>query len=84
MKSILRVIILIFSSLLLFSNEFLLSEEGFRLIATLSGEKEGDEFCTVCGVGDVNGDGYNDIAVGAREGNYASPEGKKPRMSESG
>jgi len=64
------MVVLAFLFLLLFSNRFLFSEEGFRLIATLSGEKEGDEFCTVCGVGDVNGDGYNDIAVGAREGNY--------------
>jgi len=63
MKSISYMVVLVFLFLLLFFNRFLFSEEGFRLIATLSGEKEGDEFCMVCGVGDINGDGYDDIDI---------------------
>ena len=34
---------------------------------TLDGEAEGDHFGTVSGGGDVNGDGYDDVIVGARD-----------------
>ena len=49
----------------------LFAEKGFHLLTTISGEKDGDFFCTVKNVGDVNGDGYNDLLVGAREASYA-------------
>ena len=47
------------------------AEEGFHLLATISGDSTGDFFCNVKNVGDVNGDGYNDFLVGAREASYA-------------
>jgi len=48
----------------------LFAEKGFRLLTTISGEKSGDQFCTVKNVGDVNGDGFNDLLVGAAEASY--------------
>ncbi|MFH1213190.1 MAG: hypothetical protein V1681_03825, partial [Candidatus Neomarinimicrobiota bacterium] len=48
----------------------LFAEKGFRLLTTISGEKAGDQFCTVKNIGDVNGDGFNDLLVGAAEASY--------------
>jgi hypothetical protein len=36
----------------------------------MTGEKAGDEFSEVSAVGDVNGDGFDDVLVWARSGNY--------------
>jgi hypothetical protein len=47
------------------------AQENLHLITTLTGERKGDSFSVVSGVGDVNGDGYGDIIVGAPGGNYA-------------
>lgn len=47
----------------------LYGKEGFNLITTISGESKGDAFSTVCGLGDINQDGYDDFAVGAWESN---------------
>jgi hypothetical protein len=41
-----------------------------HLIDTLIGEKVGDEFANVEGVGDVNGDGYKDFIVSSIGGQY--------------
>ncbi len=46
----------------------LFAEEGFQLLATIRGESPGDAFSEVCGLGDINQDGYDDFAVGAWEG----------------
>ena len=43
------------------------AEKGFNLIATIHGESPGDAFSEVCGLGDINQDGYGDFAVGAWE-----------------
>lgn len=45
--------------------------DSLHLIATMTGEKTDDKFRVVAGVGDVNGDGYDDVLVGAPGGNYA-------------
>lgn len=47
-----------------------LAQDGLYLIATMTGEKNGDVFSVVAGAGDVNGDGYDDMLVGAPGGNY--------------
>jgi hypothetical protein len=39
-------------------------EEGFHLLATMSEDSTVDQFSVVAGVGDVNGDGYSDLAIG--------------------
>ncbi len=49
----------------------LLAEEGFYLLGTMTGKGENDCYYHVAGVGDVNGDGYDDAMVGASAGNYA-------------
>ena len=46
-------------------------QDSLHLIATMTGEKTGDKFSVVAGVGDVNGDGYDDVLVGVPGGNYA-------------
>jgi hypothetical protein len=48
-----------------------LCQDQLHLITTISGDSTGDEFSVVAGVGDVNGDGYDDFVVGAPGGNYA-------------
>ena len=47
----------------------LFAKQGFNLIATIKGESSGDAFSEVCGLGDINQDGYDDFAVGAWESN---------------
>ncbi|HDQ15535.1 MAG TPA: T9SS type A sorting domain-containing protein [Bacteroidetes bacterium] len=64
MKFIIIIILLI-----AFSNAY--AQQQLDLIATIAGEKPGDNFCNVKGVGDVNGDGYDDVLIGALGGNYA-------------
>lgn len=61
-----RAVLLVILSL----STSLFAEKGFRLLTTISGEKAGDQFCTVKNVGDVNGDGFNDLLVGAAEASY--------------
>jgi hypothetical protein len=45
----------------------LLAEQGFQFLATFQGESPGNAFSEVCGLGDINQDGYDDFAVGAWE-----------------
>jgi hypothetical protein len=45
-------------------------QDGLYLVATMVGEKPGDMFGLVKGVGDVNGDGYADFMVGSPETKY--------------
>ena len=37
----------------------------------MTGEQAGDSFSVVASAGDVNGDGFDDVLVGAPGGNYA-------------
>jgi hypothetical protein len=46
------------------------SQDSLQLVLTMTGEQSADEFSVVAGVGDVNGDGYDDLAVGAPGGNF--------------
>ena len=46
------------------------SQSTIHLVDTLIGEKVGDEFAIVEGVGDVNGDGYKDFIVSDIYGQY--------------
>ncbi len=47
-----------------------LCQDSLYLVATMTGEKKGDLFGYVKGVGDVNGDGYADFMVGSPETKY--------------
>lgn len=53
---------------ILFMITYLTADMGFRLLTTFHGESKGDAFSEVCGLGDINQDGYDDFAVGAWEG----------------
>lgn len=65
-----KIICIIFIILTMaFSKSY--SQDNLKLIATMTGEKAGDQFGVVSGVGDVNGDGFDDLLVGAAGGNYA-------------
>ena len=45
-------------------------QNNFKHIATLTGDKLGDAFGTAIATGDINGDGFADLIVGAHGGNY--------------
>ncbi|MBN1639112.1 MAG: FG-GAP repeat protein [Ignavibacteriales bacterium] len=47
------------------------AQDTLILITTIHGEKAGDDFNLVKNIGDVNGDGYDDMLISARDGNYA-------------
>ena len=49
----------------------LFSQDSLYLVATITGEQTGDQFGDVAGLGDVNGDSYDDFIVGAPAAEYA-------------
>jgi len=49
----------------------LFAEKGFYLLGTMTGQGANDCYYHVAGVGDVNGDGFDDAMVGASAGYYA-------------
>jgi len=69
MKSCYLIKIII--SFVLFPSLYIFAEEGFYLLGTMTGKGENDCYYHVAGVGDVNGDGYDDSMVGASAGGYA-------------
>ncbi|HDP67393.1 MAG TPA: T9SS type A sorting domain-containing protein [Candidatus Marinimicrobia bacterium] len=71
MKNVRTTIIVSVIVVIIIAANSLPAEEGFTLLATMSGDSVGDEFCIVANVGDVNGDGYPDVLVGAPGGEYA-------------
>jgi len=68
MKNVFFVIYFISQIILIKSNCF--AQNNLHLLTTMSGDSTGDQFSVVVGVGDVNGDGYDDFVVGAPGGNY--------------
>ena len=53
----------IFLLLLLVATQ-LFAQGELKLLTTIHGEKDGDEFTDVDAIGDINGDGFNDFIVG--------------------
>ncbi len=49
----------------------LFAEKGFYLLGTMTGQGINDCYYHVAGIGDVNGDGFDDAMVGASAGQYA-------------
>ncbi|GEM_PF-750994 len=58
-------------SVVLFLSTSLFAEEGFYLLGMMTGKGTNDCYYHVAGVGDVNGDGFDDAMVGASAGHYA-------------
>jgi hypothetical protein len=59
-------IIFLASILFLFIlNHDLIAQNGLHLICTIHSDQSGDNFWIVSGIGDVNGDGYDDLLVRA-------------------
>jgi hypothetical protein len=67
---ILRFFLLVLNCWFLFSNT-IVAIDSLYTFANMTGDKSGDYFCIVKGLGDINGDGYDDVIVGAQQGNYA-------------
>ncbi len=65
-----KMLIIILIALIMASSKSY-AQDSLKLVATMTGEKPGDQFGIVSGVGDVNGDGFDDLLVGAPGGNYA-------------
>lgn len=73
MKTYVQIIFVMYVvSITLFITPTCFSQSNLYLIATMRGDFTGDTFgSAVSRVGDVNGDGYDDVLVGAPVGNYA-------------
>ena len=69
MKKTILLLLLLSTSILAFSD--LQAQAVLQKLSTLKGDSAGDTFTTVSYIGDVNGDGYDDLLVGAGGGNYA-------------
>jgi hypothetical protein len=67
---ILKILPRVFIFIFLFGNTTK-AVDSLYVFANMTGDKVGDYFCIVKGVGDINGDGYDDVVVGAEGGNYA-------------
>ena len=59
------------SAIVPFSFSQYFTQNNLHLLTTISGENKKDNFSIVAGIGDVNGDGFDDMIVGAPGGNYA-------------
>lgn len=54
--------------------------DSLHIFASMTGEKSGDYFYVVKGVGDINGDGYDDVVVGAPGEGYSKIGGNYAKL----
>ena len=70
-----KKILILLTALIFTTNVETIAQDSLYLIGTITGESTDKNITNVCGVGDVNGDGYDDFMVSSRTGRLVRDQG---------